>query len=34
MVHEGGWQIIKTEDDGLLPVAPMRTFGGRGTGPD
>ena len=23
MVHEGGWQIVKTETDGLLPVAPM-----------
>ena len=27
MVHEGGWQIIKTDTDGLLPVAPMLTFG-------
>src|SRR5205823_794361 len=27
MVHEGGWQIVKTESDGLLPVAPMHIFG-------
>jgi hypothetical protein len=27
MVHEGEWQVIKTESDGLLPVAPMHTFG-------
>ena len=27
MVHEGKWQIIKTDTDGLLPVAPMLTFG-------
>jgi hypothetical protein len=27
MVHEGGWQIIKTDDGDLLPVAPMLTFG-------
>jgi hypothetical protein len=27
MVYEGGWQIIKSEDEGLLPVAPVVTFG-------
>ncbi|TMF71414.1 MAG: hypothetical protein E6I17_01150 [Chloroflexi bacterium] len=27
MVHEGNWQIIKTESEGLLPVAPMLGFG-------
>jgi len=27
MVHEGRWQIIKTDTDGQLPVAPMLTFG-------
>jgi len=27
MVHEGGWQILRTDTDGLLPVAPMLTFG-------
>ena len=26
MVHEGGWQVVKT-DEGLLPVAPMVVFG-------
>src|SRR5256714_14708723 len=33
MVHEGGWQVIKTEGDGLLPVAPMVLFG-RARAPD
>ena len=27
MVHEGGWQLVKTDEDGLLPVAPMLSFG-------
>ena len=27
MVHEGGWQVVKTEGDGLLRVAPMIVFG-------
>ena len=27
MVHEGGWQVVKTEDESLLPVAPMLVFG-------
>src|SRR5438552_8896741 len=27
MVHKGNWQIIKTECEGLLPVAPMLGFG-------
>ena len=27
MVHEGGWQVIKTEDDRLTVVAPTVTFG-------
>ncbi|TMD71845.1 MAG: DUF222 domain-containing protein [Chloroflexi bacterium] len=27
LVHEGGWQLIKTEDRGLLPIAPTVTFG-------
>lgn len=26
-VHEGGWQLVKTEDDRLLPIAPTVTFG-------
>jgi hypothetical protein len=33
MVHEGGWQIVKTDDQGLLPVAPMHVFG-LARGPD
>src|SRR5205807_8456775 len=33
MVHEGGWQIVKTETDGLLPVAPTLAFG-RARAPD
>ncbi|HKW69058.1 MAG TPA: HNH endonuclease [Candidatus Dormibacteraeota bacterium] len=27
MIHEGGWQVVKTEYEGLLPVAPMHVFG-------
>ncbi|OLB86654.1 MAG: hypothetical protein AUI15_30740 [Actinobacteria bacterium 13_2_20CM_2_66_6] len=27
LVHEGGWQLIKTDDRGLLPIAPTVTFG-------
>jgi len=27
MVHERGWQLVKTEEQGLLAVAPMLTFG-------
>ena len=27
MVHEGGWQVVKTDDEGLLPVGPMHVFG-------
>jgi len=27
MVHEGGWQIVKSDADGILPVAPMHTLG-------
>ena len=26
-VHEGGWQVVKTEDGRLLPIAPTLTFG-------
>lgn len=26
-VHEGGWQLVKTDDGRLLPVAPTITFG-------
>jgi hypothetical protein len=27
MVHEGEWQVVKTDDGELLPVAPMHVFG-------
>ena len=27
LVHEGGWQLIKTDDGELLSVAPTTTFG-------
>ena len=27
MVHEGGWQVVKTEEGDLMPVAPMHVFG-------
>jgi len=26
-VHEGGWQLVKTDDGRILPVAPTPTFG-------
>jgi hypothetical protein len=26
-VHEGGWQLIKTDDGRIVPVAPTITFG-------
>ena len=32
-VHEGGWQLIKTEEGRIVPVAPTITFGGP-RGPD
>ncbi len=32
-VHEGGWQLIKTEDGRVVPVAPTITFG-EPRGPD
>ena len=27
MVHEGGWQLIKTEDQQIATIAPTVTFG-------
>src|SRR5262249_4757970 len=27
MAHEGGWQMVKTDDGELLPIAPMHVFG-------
>ena len=35
LVHEGGWQLVKTSEDGrLTPIAPTITFGSRARGPD
>ena len=33
MVHEGGWQVVKTEDGEIIAVAPTLQFGPR-AGPD
>jgi hypothetical protein len=33
MVHEGGWQLVKTEDQQVAAVAPTTTFGAT-RGPD
>jgi len=27
MLHEGGWQVIKTEEGELVTIAPTVTFG-------
>lgn len=27
MAHEGGWQLVKTDQGTLLPIAPMHVFG-------
>ncbi|HKV87305.1 MAG TPA: HNH endonuclease signature motif containing protein [Candidatus Dormibacteraeota bacterium] len=27
MVHEGGWQVVRTEGGGLITIAPTVTFG-------
>jgi len=27
MVHEGGWQLIKTHDQQIVTIAPTITFG-------
>ena len=27
LVHEGGWQLIKTDDGELVTVAPVTRFG-------
>jgi Domain of unknown function (DUF222) len=34
MVHEGGWQLIRTDDGALMTIAPTVTFGPRPRGPD
>jgi hypothetical protein len=27
LVHEGGWQLVKTDDGQIMPIAPTLTFG-------
>jgi hypothetical protein len=27
MVHEGGWQLIKTDEQQIVTIAPTITFG-------
>ena len=26
LVHEGGWQIVKSDTDGIVPIAPTTLF--------
>ena len=34
LVHEGGWQLVKTDDGELVPVAPQRLLWAAPRGPD
>jgi hypothetical protein len=34
MVHEGGWQIVKSNEGQIMTIAPTITFGPRPRGPD
>jgi hypothetical protein len=34
MVHEGNWQLVKTDDGQMMPVAPLIRFGPPTRGPD
>lgn len=34
MVHEGGWQLVKTDEGRLMSIAPTITFGASARGPD
>jgi uncharacterized protein DUF222/HNH endonuclease len=34
MVHEGGWQVVKSDDGQILTIPPTITFGPRPRGPD
>ena len=34
LVHEGGWQVVKTEDGRLITIAPTVNFGAAARGPD
>jgi hypothetical protein len=34
MVHEGGWQILRGDDGGIVTIPPTVTFGPSSRGPD
>ena len=34
MVHEGGWQLVKSDDGRILTIPPTVTFGPQARGPD
>jgi predicted restriction endonuclease len=34
MVHEGGWQIVRTDDGRMLTIPPLTGFEPRPRGPD
>ena len=34
MVHEGNWQLVRTDEGKLMPIPPTITFGPRPRGPD
>ncbi|MDQ6719856.1 MAG: HNH endonuclease [Candidatus Dormibacteraeota bacterium] len=34
MVHEGNWQLVRTDEGRLLPIPPTVTFGASARGPD
>jgi hypothetical protein len=34
MVHEGNWQIVRSDDGRFLTIPPMMSFGPRSRGPD
>ena len=34
MVHEGDWQLVKTDEGKIMPIPPTITFGPRPRGPD
>ena len=34
LVHEGGWQLVRTDDGRLLAVAPLHDVLGRARAPD
>jgi hypothetical protein len=33
MVHEGNWQLVKTDEGQMMPVAPLIRFGPPTRGP-